>query len=84
MPELSYEALAVANMEMAPGWRGYGEKNHIDHAATPARTEEIDRIRSEHEASGRFAVQSALLPYEHLLPEKYRGRNQRLGENEHE
>jgi fumarate reductase flavoprotein subunit len=80
LPELEYEALSVAKMELAPGWRGYGERNHIDHPDTPARTAEIERTRSKLESSGRFAVQAALLPYEQQLPECYRGRNERLGE----
>jgi len=28
----------------------------------------------------RHAVQSAVMPYEHLLPERFRGRNERIDE----
>ena len=81
LPELGYESLALADMELAPGWRGYGEKNHIDHPDTAARTAEIERVRESMAGHDRFAVQDALLPYRELLPERYRGRNARLGEN---
>ena len=82
MPELRYERLDVGSMELPPGWRGYGEKNHVDHPDTPARTEEVEHIESELGSADRFAVQRALMPYEHLLPERYRGPNQRLGEED--
>jgi hypothetical protein len=32
------------------------------------------------QAAGRHAVQSALMPYEHLLPPGLRGRNERIDE----
>ncbi|MEJ2534431.1 MAG: fumarate reductase flavoprotein subunit [Gammaproteobacteria bacterium] len=80
LPELDYEALDVTRMELPPGWRGYGARDHIDHPDTPARLEEIERISGGLDGEDRFALQQALMPYEHLLPERYRGRNERLDE----
>jgi len=31
----------------------------------------------------RFALQTRLMPYEHLLPERFRGRNERIDERFH-
>ena len=38
LPSLSYEQLDVMKMELPPGWRGYGAKDHIDHPDTARRT----------------------------------------------
>jgi fumarate reductase flavoprotein subunit len=40
----------------------------------------VQEVRERLAAQGRFAIQEALMPYEHLLPEAIRGRNERLGE----
>jgi fumarate reductase flavoprotein subunit len=80
LPTLTYEALDVHAMELPPGWRGYGARDYIDHPDTPARQQQVDAIRAERERSGRFAVQEALMPYEHLLPPRFRGRNERIDE----
>ena len=80
LPTLSYEPLDVMAMELPPGWRGYGAKDYLDHPDTPRRAAEVEARRTELAASGRQAVQQALMPYEHLLPERYRGRNERLDE----
>jgi fumarate reductase flavoprotein subunit len=80
LPTLTYEALDVNRMELPPGWRGYGAKDYIDHPDTPARQKRVEAIRGEREAAGRFAVQEALMPYEHLLPPRFRGRNERIDE----
>jgi len=77
-PEFDYEALDVMRMELPPGWRGYGAKDHIDHPDTTRRCEEVERLQSQY--SDRFELQSALLPFEAQLPPCYRGRNARLGE----
>lgn len=82
LPQLDYEPLDVMSMEMPPGWRGYGSKDHIEHADSKARQEEVDQAALEH--ADRFERQRALLPFEHLLPERFRGRNARLGETEGE
>jgi len=80
LPTLSYEDLDVMGMELPPGWRGYGAKDHTDHPDTAARLAEIERIRASMPAADRFQLQEALMPFDHLLPERYTGRNARLGE----
>ncbi len=82
LPELSYEALDVKQMEMPPGWRGYGAKNHIDHPETKLRQTVVDQIRGEMSGAERFEIQEALMPYRHLLPEMFKCGNARLGESE--
>ncbi|MDH5263516.1 MAG: fumarate reductase flavoprotein subunit [Betaproteobacteria bacterium] len=79
LPTLGYEALDVTRMELPPGWRGYGAKDYIDHPDTPERQKAVEAIRAQF-ASDRFAMQKALMPYEHLLPEVLRGRNERIDE----
>lgn len=79
-PELQYESLDVMKMELPPGWRGYGTKDHVDHPDTAAREEQLKRITAQNEDGDRHSVQHALLPFKHLLPEQYRGRNERLEE----
>ena len=81
LPTLSYEDLDVAAMELPPGWRGYGAKNAIEHPATAARVTEISTIRNAFGHADRFTVQQALMPFEHLVPARFRGRNERLGES---
>ncbi|MEE4660309.1 MAG: fumarate reductase flavoprotein subunit [Halieaceae bacterium] len=76
LPALAYEPLDVASMELPPGWRGYGESNHIEHPDSASRAEEV-RLAAE-QAGDRFDLQQRLLPFESLLPERYRGCNQRL------
>ncbi len=76
MPTLNYEPLDPKRMELPPGWRGYGAKDYIDHPDTPARQAEVDAAKKKH-AGDRFALQAALMPYEHLLPPRLRGRNER-------
>ena len=78
LPDISYEALDVMKMELTPGWRGYGEKNHIDHPDTARRASDIEQKRAQHISGSRHDVQDALLPFRELLPDKYRGNNQRL------
>jgi fumarate reductase flavoprotein subunit len=63
-------------MELPPGWRGYGERNHIEHADAAEREAEVERAKDR--INDRFALQDTLMPYEDLLPERYRGRNERL------
>ena len=79
MPTLGYEALDVGKMELPPGWRGYGAKDYVDHPATAARQAEVDAVKEK--AVDRFDRQQALMPYEHLLPKKLRGRNERIDEH---
>jgi fumarate reductase flavoprotein subunit len=76
LPALAYEALDVRKMELPPGWRGYGTKDYLDHPDTPARAAEVEKIRQQ--GADRYATQQALMPYEDLLPERFRGHNQRI------
>jgi fumarate reductase flavoprotein subunit len=82
LPQLSYEELSVQAMELPPGWRGYGDKNHIDHPATAERQAEVEAIEHAHAGTDRFALQEALMPYRDCLPPGLRGRNARLGESD--
>jgi fumarate reductase flavoprotein subunit len=78
LPTLAYESLDVRRMELPPGWRGYGAKDYTDHPDTAARQAEVDATKETH--GDRFDRQRALMPYEHLLPESVRGRNERIDE----
>jgi fumarate reductase flavoprotein subunit len=80
LPTLRYEPLDVGAMELPPGWRGYGARDYIDHPDTPARAAAVDAIRSRLHGASRFELQQALMPCEALLPERLRGRNERIDE----
>jgi fumarate reductase flavoprotein subunit len=80
LPRLHYESLDVMDMELPPGWRGYGAKNHVNHRDTPRRADEVSKVREQMRDADRHAVQAVLMPYEHLLPERFRGRNERIDE----
>jgi fumarate reductase flavoprotein subunit len=79
LPTLRYEPVDIMAMELPPGWRGYGAKDAIDHPDTPRRAREVEEHRARL-AGDRFALQRALLPFEHLLPAVLRGPNERLTE----
>jgi fumarate reductase flavoprotein subunit len=79
LPALAHEPLDVKRMELPPGWRGYGAKDYVDHPDTPARVAEVEAIRKS-AGLDRFALQANLMPYEHLLPARFRGRNERIDE----
>jgi fumarate reductase flavoprotein subunit len=79
LPALAYEALDVRRMELPPGWRGYGAKDYVDHPDTAARAAEVEAIRKQ-AGLDRFTLQAKLMPYEHLLPARFRGRNERIDE----
>jgi fumarate reductase flavoprotein subunit len=79
LPALAYEPLDIKRMELPPGWRGYGAKDYIDHPDTPARTAEVEAIRKG-AGPDRIALQAKLMPYEHLLPPRFRGPNERIDE----
>jgi fumarate reductase flavoprotein subunit len=79
-PSLAYEEIDVHGMELPPGWRGYGAKDHIDHPDTAARQKEVEALREQHGSADRVAQQAALMPYEDRLPERYRGPNERIDE----
>jgi fumarate reductase flavoprotein subunit len=80
LPCLAYEPLDVNAMELPPGWRGYGAKDYMDHPETARRAEELQRLRERLQGADRHAVQSEIMPYDHLLPERFRGRNERIDE----
>ena len=78
LPTLDYEPLDVMFMELPPGFRGYGVKNIIDHPHTAQRQADVDEMRAAE--LDRHAVQSHLMSFKQFLPERYRGRNERLDE----
>ena len=82
LPTLSYQNLDFRTMELPPGFRGYGVKNYIENPESVKRQAEVDAIRAKMEAEGadRFAIQNALMPYEHLLPKRLKGKNERIDE----
>jgi fumarate reductase flavoprotein subunit len=80
LPSLAYEPLDVMAMELPPGWRGYGAKDYVDHADTPARAAEVAALRERMAEASRFQVQQALMPYDEMLPASLRGRNERIDE----
>ncbi|MGL4668406.1 MAG: FAD-binding protein, partial [Saezia sp.] len=80
LPTLEYEPLDIMKMELPPGWRGYGNKDYIEHADSAKRQAEVDEIKKKMEGQDRFAIQEALLPYQDKLPARLRGRNERIDE----
>ena len=83
MPTVSYEDIPISNMEMPPGFRGYGKDMTEAHPDSIVRQSTVDVIKEKLESEGatRFEIQAALMPFLDKLPEKYRGTNERLGEN---
>jgi fumarate reductase flavoprotein subunit len=80
LPTLKYEPLDVTRMELPPGWRGYGAKDYIDHPDTPKRQAEIEALKAKLAGADRFALQQALMAYDHLLPKRFQGHNERIDE----
>jgi fumarate reductase flavoprotein subunit len=80
LPSLAWEPLDVMQMELPPGWRGYGAKDYVDHADTARRAAEVAAIRAQHGDAGRHQVQEKLMPFDDLLPARFRGRNERIDE----
>jgi fumarate reductase flavoprotein subunit len=80
LPTLSYEDIDIMGMELPPGFRGYGAKNIIEHPDTARREAEIENLKASLQGADRFAFQEALMKFRHLLPERFKGRNERLGE----
>jgi fumarate reductase flavoprotein subunit len=78
LPCLDYEVLDVMHMELPPGFRGYGVKNIVEHPLSAARQAEVDEMREAE--LDRHALQSHLMSFKQLLPERYRTRNERLDE----
>ena len=82
MPTLSYENITIDDMELPPGFRGYGKDMTIINKASEVRQDKVDEIREQLEAEGkdRFEIQEALMPFRSELPERYQGKNERLYE----
>ncbi|HXJ84838.1 MAG TPA: fumarate reductase flavoprotein subunit [Candidatus Methylomirabilis sp.] len=80
LPKLSYEPIDVMVMELPPGSRGYGSATTIEHPDTARRRDQIERIKAGSRDADRFTQQAAVMPYEHLLPPRFRGKNERLSE----
>lgn len=84
LPTLTYEDLDIMQMEIAPGFRGYGAKGMIiENPKSLERQEQIDKIRAQMEAEGkdRYEIQEALMPF--TLQPRYKARNQRIGDLQH-
>lgn len=82
LPNLSFEPLDVAAMELPPGWRGYGARDYLEHPDTARRLAEVQALRERSQGRGRRELQEALMPYRHLLPERLRAANERLAEDQ--
>ncbi len=77
-PKIDYEQLDIMKMELPPASRGYGKDNILHHPNTAKREKEIEEIKSKIPNADRFEIQKALLDYP--IPEKYKGKNERLTE----
>ena len=80
-PELHYEPLDVMRMELPPGWRGYGARDHVEHPDAESRQAEVEQIQQQHRDP--VARQQALLSFESQLPMRFRGVNARLERQGH-
>jgi fumarate reductase flavoprotein subunit len=81
-PKLAWEPLDVSVMELPPGWRGYGSRDHVEHPQTAVRTAHVASVRESMAGAPRLEVQRALMPYESLLPARYRGENERIDDTQ--
>ena len=52
--------------------------DHIEHPQTAQRAARVENIRQTMAGASRIEIQRALMPYESLLPERYRGTNERI------
>jgi fumarate reductase flavoprotein subunit len=78
-PVLSYETLDVMQMELPPGYRGYGVNNAIAHPDTEKRQQQIDAILANLGIDAdRYAKQAAIMPF--TLPDELMPLNQRLSD----
>lgn len=76
-PSLSYEPLDIMEMELPPGYRGYGIDNAIAHPDTAKREAEITEILAKlGDKADRYEKQWALMSYD--LPKHLQHKNQRL------
>jgi len=83
LPTVTYEKIDINEMEMPPGFRGYGKDLTKHHPSTPFRQSVVDEIVEEmiKEGADRFEIQNRLMPFVDKLPKKYQGKNERFGEN---
>ncbi len=77
LPEVAYEELDIMKMEMPPGSRGYGVDNIVHHPDTKKRISQIETIREANPGADRFEIQELLNPI--TIPEKFKGKNERIG-----
>lgn len=76
-PEIHYEDLDVMQMELPPGYRGYGVDNAIPHPDTAIREADIAvKLAALGEHADRYAQQQALMPFD--LPQELMPKNERL------
>ena len=82
LPTISYEEIDIDEMELPPGFRGYGKDMTITNPKSEQRQNEVDKIKEKLEAEGkdRFEIQEALMPFRDMLPKVYQGKNERLYE----
>jgi len=80
-PKLAWESIDIDAMELPPGWRGYGLRDHIEHPQTAQRAARVENIRKTMADASRIEIQRALMPYESLLPERYQGTNERIDDH---
>ena len=82
IPTVSYEDIPISNMELPPGFRGYGKDLTQHHEDTKARQTIVDTITTklQNDGANRFEIQNTLMPFINKLPKKYQGKNERLGE----
>ncbi|MEA1917996.1 MAG: fumarate reductase flavoprotein subunit [Campylobacterota bacterium] len=83
LPTVDYEPIEISSMELPPGFRGYGKDLTNHNHETKVRQSTVDTIveKLSKDGASRFEIQNALMPYLDKLPSKYRGINERLGEN---
>ena len=70
----------VVKIVPAPQGGGNGAKDYLEHPDTPARTAAVAATREQLQGQSRHVVQETLMPYDELLPERLRGRNERIDE----
>jgi fumarate reductase flavoprotein subunit len=77
-PTVEYEELDIMEMELPPGFRGYGKKgNIIEHENSAKRLQQIEELKANNPDMDRFELQNRLMPYE--LPKVYSEKNERAG-----
>jgi fumarate reductase flavoprotein subunit len=75
-PTLEYEPIDVMQMELVPGWRGYGARDFIAHPDTPQREAELSQLAAL--GLDPEPLQQAVLPFRDALPPGLRALNERL------